>query len=117
MFELPAWCRQLGPVLHSAVAEAHGLKTSLLEAFVEYHAAQQHHREKLGLAPSLGTPLPPTLPLPFPLPQDVMPQSQRHWVQRFVSRQPLHQLSEGIIFTYIYFLYTFLHKSPMYIYV
>ena len=48
-------CRQLGPVLHSTPAEGHGLKTSLLEAFVQYHATQQQHYADLGLAPCLGT--------------------------------------------------------------
>lgn len=46
--------RQLGPVLHSTPAEGHGLKTSLLEAFVQYHATQQQHYADLGLAPCLG---------------------------------------------------------------
>lgn len=51
----PHICRQLGPVLHSTAAEAHGLKTSLLEAFVQYHATQQRHFADLGLAACLGT--------------------------------------------------------------
>ncbi|DBA76409.1 TPA: hypothetical protein ACH3X1_010114 [Trebouxia sp. C0004] len=46
--------RQLGPVLHSTAAEGHGLKTSLLEAFVQYHATQQQHYADLGLASCLG---------------------------------------------------------------
>ncbi|KAL0043157.1 hypothetical protein WJX79_010911 [Trebouxia sp. C0005] len=46
--------RQLGPVLHSTAAEGHGLKTSLLEAFVQFHATQQQHYADLGLAPCLG---------------------------------------------------------------
>jgi hypothetical protein len=41
-------------VLHSTAAEGHGLKTSLLEAFVQYHATQQQHYTDLGLAPCLG---------------------------------------------------------------
>ncbi len=51
-------CRQLGPVLHSAPAEAHGLKISLLEAFVQYHSTQHQHFADLGLAPCLGMLLP-----------------------------------------------------------
>lgn len=46
--------RQLGPVLHSPVAGANGLRSSLLEAFVHYHAAQAPHMASMGLAPSLG---------------------------------------------------------------
>ena len=49
-------CRQLGPVLHSPAAEMHGLKTSLLEAFVQFHATQSRQDADLGLAPCLGTP-------------------------------------------------------------
>lgn len=60
MFKRFAWslydgCRQLGPVLHSTAAEGHGLKTSLLEAFVQWHATQQQHYADLRLAPCLGT--------------------------------------------------------------
>ena len=62
-------CRQLGPVLHSTAAEGHGLKTSLLEAFVHFHASQQQHYADLGLAPCLGLLHPPPLhhpPLQLP---------------------------------------------------
>ena len=59
-------CRQLGPVLHSTAAEGHGLKTSLLEAFVHFHTGQQQHYADLGLAPCLGQLHPPPLHHPPP---------------------------------------------------
>lgn len=54
MQTLQVVCRQLGPVLHSPMAESHGLGTSLLEAFVRYHESQSQQHAQQGLASCLG---------------------------------------------------------------